>query len=199
MRKIKQPARGSVGSVHETANAASGLDVPQLSRTWLRFNCGRRSGTARSSGPAADGLNIVRTARSVCGAGQMYCAYVRDVIRCSHEDTDGSTAGILGRSNRGRVAPAQPVEVRRGARATDGGTWVAPGTAGIARRHLRHTRLGRRAATRSEYADEKVPEVDRLWRQARSLMPVFSWRFSAAAMPTTTGQPLKRRYCRLPG
>jgi Arc/MetJ-type ribon-helix-helix transcriptional regulator len=40
----------------------------------------------------------------------------------------------------------------------------------------RPEQLGRWAAARFERADEKIPEVDRIWRQARSLMPVFSWR-----------------------
>src|SRR6266853_4351839 len=46
---------------------------------------------------------------------------------------------------------------------------------------------------------KKVPEVDGIWRKAHSLMPVFWWRSSVAAMPTMGGPPRRRRACRRPG
>src|SRR5712671_1203976 len=56
----------------------------------------------------------------------------------------------------------------------------------------------RRPALLDAIADV-VGSVDGLWRKAHSLMPVFWWRSSVAAMPTMGGPPRRRRACRLPG
>src|SRR6266852_1655416 len=102
-----------------------------------------------------------------------YCACVSDVIQWRHENADSSIARGSGRPNRSRVAAAEAVEIRRGARAADR---AARATAASARCHRGRCWLGRSAAARLERADEEVPEIDRLWPQAHSLMPAFLWR-----------------------
>src|SRR4029079_13021507 len=67
---------------------------------------------------------------------------------------------------------------------------VRPATAGPAGGDCRRHRFGRSSSARFERAVEEIFEVDRLWRQTRSLMQDFSWRCSVAATTITTGPSL---------